>query len=161
DAAVVFPSTDYVFDGRKGEPYNERDATAPLGAYGRSKLAGEKATEEANRRNYVVRTSWLFGPHGKNFVETMLELASERPSVMVAPVRVGRPTSPGPLPAGIRPLTEATSYGLPHMSGGGQASWYAFAEEISRQAKVDWEVFGAPPEEMKRPAPRPADAVLV
>lgn len=161
DALVVYPSTDYVFDGVKREPYTERDEPAPLSAYGRSKLGGEKATSAANRRSFIVRTSWLFGPGGRNFVETMLQLASEQGSVLVVHDQVGCPTYTGHLAAGILRLIEGTTYGLHHMAGQGQCSWYEFAEEIFRQAGVECEVLAATTDEVPRPAPRPRRAPLV
>lgn len=159
-AIVVYPSTDYVFDGAKDEPYAERDETNPLSAYGRSKLAGERATTEGNRRNFIVRTSWLFGPGGGNFVETMLQLGSEQGSVLVVHDQVGSPTYTGHLATGIVRMIEGPDYGIHHMAGAGQCSWYEFAEEIFRQAQVDCEVFAATTEEVPRPARRPAHSVL-
>ena len=97
---VIYVSTDYVFDGTKREPYLESDPVNPQTAYGRTKLAGERATAEANPRHHIVRTSWLFGPGGPNFVETMLRLARERDEVRVVDDQVGYPTYTGHLAAG-------------------------------------------------------------
>ncbi len=160
NSMVVYPSTDYVFDGGKNEPYNERDEPGPLSAYGRSKLAGERATTAANRRSFIVRTSWLFGPEGKNFVETMLQLAADKGQVLVVHDQVGTPTYTGHLAAGLVRLIEGTTYGIHHMSGGGQASWYEFAQEIFRQAGAQCEVLAATSEMVPRPATRPAYGVL-
>ncbi|MFN2611812.1 MAG: dTDP-4-dehydrorhamnose reductase [Solirubrobacterales bacterium] len=161
EAMVVYPSTDYVFNGRSPEPYRETDETDPLSAYGRSKLAGEAATMEANPRHFVVRTSWIFGPHGKNFVETMLGLGRERGQVLVVRDQVGCPTYTGHLAAGLVRLIDATAYGIHHMAGQGACSWYEFAQEIFRQAGIDCEVLSATTEMVPRPAPRPAHAVLL
>jgi dTDP-4-dehydrorhamnose reductase len=160
EASVVYPSTDYVFNGRSSVPYTERDEADPLSAYGRSKLAGELATIEANPRHFVVRTSWAFGPHGKNFVETMLGLGRERGQVLVVHDQVGCPTYTSHLAAGLLRLIEANVYGIHHMTGEGACSWYEFAQEIFRQAGVDCEVLSATTDMVPRPATRPAYGVL-
>jgi dTDP-4-dehydrorhamnose reductase len=159
-AVVVYPSTDYVFDGRRGEPYAEGDKTRPLSAYGRSKLAGEQATAEANPRNFVVRTSWVFGPHGKNFVETMLRLGEERDEVLVVSDQVGCPTYTAHLSEGLLELIEEEEYGIHHLAGAGHCSWSDFAREIFTQAGVDCEVKPATTAQVPRPAPRPSYGVL-
>lgn len=161
EATIVYPSTDYVFNGRSSAPYDERDETDPLSAYGRSKLAGELATIEANPRHFVVRTSWVFGPHGKNFVETMLGLGRERGQVLVVHDQVGCPTYTGHLAAGLLRLIDTPAWGIHHMAGDGACSWYEFAQEIFRQAGVDCEVLSATTDMVPRPAPRPAHGVLV
>ncbi len=94
-ASVVYVSSDYVFDGAKGAPYVESDQPAPLSAYGRTKLAGEEATAAANKRHFIVRSSWLFGIGGSNFVETMLRLAAERGGSRRRATRSARPPTPG------------------------------------------------------------------
>jgi dTDP-4-dehydrorhamnose reductase len=160
-ATVVYPSTDYVFDGRKREPYTEADKTGPLSAYGRSKLAGERATADANPRSFVVRTSWVFGPHGKNFVETMLRLGHERDVVQVVDDQIGCPTYTGHLADGLLQLIAGDAFGIHHIAGSGQCSWYEFAREIFSQAGVDCEVQAATTDMVPRPAPRPAHGVLV
>ncbi len=163
-ARVVYPSTDYVFDGRKGEAYAEGDKTRPLSAYGRSKLAGEQAVAEANPEHYIVRTSWVFGPHGKNFVETMLRLGSEREELLVVSDQIGCPTYTGHLAEGLLELLEfgdEDSCGIHHMSGAGHCSWNDFAREIFKLEGVDCEVKPASTAQVPRPAPRPAYGVLV
>jgi dTDP-4-dehydrorhamnose reductase len=157
---VVYVSSDYVFDGRKGEPYVESDRTHPLSAYGRSKLAGERATAEANPRHFVVRSSWLFGTGGRNFVETMLELAERDKQVVVVRDQVGCPTWTGHLAAGIVRLLDTDGYGLHHMSAQGECSWYDFAMAIFEEAGVDCTVLSTTTAEFDRPAPRPAYSVL-
>jgi len=159
-ARVVYPSTDYVFDGRKGEAYAEGDKTRPLSAYGRSKLAGEQAVAEANPEHYIVRTSWVFGPHGKNFVETMLRLGEERDELLVVSDQVGCPTYTGHLADGLLDLLDEEEYGIHHMSGAGHCSWNDFAREIFSQAGIDCEVKPATTAQVPRPAPRPAYGVL-
>jgi dTDP-4-dehydrorhamnose reductase len=160
EATIVYPSTDYVFNGRRTEPYREADEPDPISAYGRSKLAGERATVAANPRHFIVRTSWLFGPHGRNFVETMLDLGRERGQVLVVHDQIGCPTYTGHLAVGLVRLIDATAYGIHHMAGGGACSWYEFAQEIFRQAGMDCEVLSATTDMVPRPAPRPAHGVL-
>lgn len=160
-AAVVYPSTDYVFDGGKDGPYTESDVTGPLSAYGRSKLAGEAATATGNPRGYIARTAWLFGSGGPNFVETMLRLAEEKGAVSVVTDQIGSPTYTGHLAKGLLELADRGDAGLHHLAGGGQCSWHDFAAEIFRQAGVDVDLSPVTSEAMPRPARRPANSVLV
>ena len=159
-ASVVYVSSDYVFDGAKGAPYVESDQVAPLSAYGRTKLAGEEATAAANKRHFVIRSSWLYGTGGSNFVETMLRLASTQNEVLVVRDQVGSPTYTWHLAYGIVRLIEGVEYGIHHMAAGGSCSWYDFAREIFDQAKVECLVLSATTEMLGRPAPRPAYSVL-
>jgi dTDP-4-dehydrorhamnose reductase len=159
-ASVVYVSSDYVFDGSKGAPYVETDQTAPLSAYGRTKLAGEEATAAANKRHFVVRSSWLFGIGGSNFVETMLRLASTQNEVLVVRDQVGSPTYTWHLAYGIVRLIEGVEFGIHHMAAGGACSWYDFAREIFDQAKVECLVLSATTDMLGRPAPRPAFSAL-
>jgi dTDP-4-dehydrorhamnose reductase len=161
NAKVVHISTDYVFDGTKRGAYVESDETDPINAYGRSKLAGERTTAKANRRSFIVRTAWLFGPGGENFVETMLRLAADSGQVLVVHDQVGCPTYTGHLAAGLIRLIDSSAYGIHHMAGTGSCSWYEFAEEIFRQASVRCRVMGATSEMVARRAKRPANSVLV
>jgi dTDP-4-dehydrorhamnose reductase len=156
-AFVVQPSTDYVFDGEKREPYVETDATGPRSAYGRSKLAGEWTVAEANPRHAIVRTSWLFGVHGKNFADTMLSLDGP---LKVVDDQVGCPTYTGHLADALVDLADGRLTGIVHVAGGGECSWYEFAREIFRQAERAVEVAPCSTEEYPRPAPRPKYSVL-
>ena len=158
--AVVYPSTDYVFDGSKGTPYVESDPTGPRSAYGRSKLAGEHAVARANPRHIIVRTSWLFGPGGRNFVDTMLTAASERDELRVVDDQIGCPTYSGHLAAALVELATSDAYGIHHVAGAGACSWFEFAIEIFRQADVGVRVVPCSTDEFPRPAPRPAYSVL-
>jgi dTDP-4-dehydrorhamnose reductase len=160
DAKVVYISTDYVFDGSSG-PYGESDDPNPINAYGRTKLAGERATALVNGRSFIVRTSWLFGPHRGNFVETMLRLGQGGGPVVVVHDQVGCPTYTGHLAVGLLRLIDSASYGIHHMSGQGSCSWYEFAMEIFRQAEVVTRVMASSSEMMERPAKRPANSVLI
>jgi dTDP-4-dehydrorhamnose reductase len=160
DAKVIYPSTDYVFNGSEG-PYGESDDTDPINAYGATKLAGERATALVNRRSFIVRTSWLFGPRGGNFVETMLRLGQGGGPVVVVHDQVGCPTYTGHLAVGLLRLAESSAYGIHHMAGGGSCSWYEFALEIFRQAEVVTRVMATTTDMMERPAKRPANSVLI
>ena len=159
-AMVVYPSTDYVFDGTKKGAYTESDEPAPLQAYGRSKLAGERATALLNRQSFIVRTSWLFGPRGENFVETMLRLGEGGGPVVVVHDQVGSPTYTAHLAVGLLRLIDGASYGVHHMTNTGSCSWYEFAMEIFRQAEVVTRVMSSTSDMMERPAKRPANSVL-
>jgi len=157
---VIYVSTDYVFDGTKREPYLESDPVNPQTAYGRTKLAGERATAEANPRHHIVRTSWLFGPGGPNFVETILRLARERDSLRVVDDQVGKPTYTGHLAPELLELAASEEYGIHHRAGAGECSWFEFALEIVERAGLDCRVEPCTTAEFPRPAPRPAYSVL-
>jgi dTDP-4-dehydrorhamnose reductase len=159
-ASVVLPSTDYVFDGRGQRPYVESDPTGPLSAYGRTKLAGERAALAANPRCFVVRTAWLFGTGGANFVETMLRLGAERDEVRVVADQIGSPTYTPHLADGLLRLAATDTYGVHHMSAAGHCSWHEFARAIFAGAGVDCEAVPVTTAEFPRPAPRPAWSVL-
>jgi dTDP-4-dehydrorhamnose reductase len=154
---VVYVSSDYVFDGAKRTPYVESDPTNPLSAYGRSKLEGERATAESNPRHFIVRSSWLFGPGGKNFVETMLGMG---PEVKVVDDQRGCPTFTGHLAEALAALAGTDDYGIHHMAAGGSCSWFEFAREIFARAGVDTRVEPCTTEDFPRPAKRPAYSVL-
>jgi dTDP-4-dehydrorhamnose reductase len=160
EATAVYVSTDYVFDGQKEFPYLEVDEPAPLSAYGRTKLAGEEATAAANRRHFIVRSSWLFGIGGGNFVETMLQLAADHGEVLVVRDQVASPTYTWHLASGMVRLIEGSSYGIHHMAAAGACSWYDFAREIFDQARVECKVLSATTDMLARPAPRPAYSAL-
>jgi len=160
-------STDYVFDGtppRDGEgrprPYVESDPTGPRSVYGASKLEGERQVLAASAAHTVVRTSWLYGVDGRNFVDTMLGLAGEREAVQVVDDQVGCPTWSGHLAPALLGLLERQVHGLVHLAGAGEVSWNGFAREIFRQAEVACRVEAATSEQMARPAPRPAWSAL-
>jgi dTDP-4-dehydrorhamnose reductase len=155
--AVLYVSTDYVFDGTKREPYVESDPVNPQSAYGRTKLAGERVTAEANPRHYIVRTSWLFGPGGKNFVETVLGLG---PEVRVVDDQVGSPTFTGHLADALARLARTEDYGVHHLTASGSCSWFEFAREIFARAGSDTRAEPCTTADFPRPAPRPAYSVL-
>jgi dTDP-4-dehydrorhamnose reductase len=159
-ASVVYPSTDYVFDGLKGAPYVESDATRPLSVYGQTKAAGEAETAEANQRYYIVRSSWLFGTAGRNFVETMLALGQDQGDVVVVRDQVGCPTYTAHLADALVRLIDTNAYGIHHIAGGGECSWFEFAEEIFRQSSLEVRMMSMTTAELNRPAPRPPYSVL-
>jgi dTDP-4-dehydrorhamnose reductase len=159
-AAILNPSSDYVFDGARRSPYVESADPNPLSAYGRSKLAGETSVAVANRKHFVVRSSWLFGTGGRNFVETMLQLAARQPEVLVVSDQVGCPTYTVHLAEGIARLIEGQAYGIHHVAASGSCSWYEFAQEVFDQSGVECRVMAATTEMLARDAPRPPYSVL-
>jgi dTDP-4-dehydrorhamnose reductase len=167
-ALLVHYSTDYVFDGSGRRPWREEDATAPLGVYGASKLAGEQAVREGDARHLVFRTAWVYAAHGRNFLLTMLRLARERDELRVVADQVGSPT-----PAAYIADATATILGRPvpasglwHLTAAGQASWHGFAEAIVQGAFERGLLAKRPrvvpiaASEYPTPAARPAYSVL-
>lgn len=136
DAKIIHFSTDYIFPGNRPEGYSEDDETGPEGAYGASKLAGEKFLTASCERYFIFRISWLYGPHGKNFVHTMLNLFSQRDELNVVDDQYGSPTCTGELADFIVKLVQSgsESYGIYHFSGENMTNWYEFATEIYRLA---------------------------
>ena len=161
-AFTVQVSTDYVFDGRATRPYVESSPTAPLGAYGRSKLAGERAVAAAapGDAHAVVRTSWLFGVHGANFVATMLRLAEERDALTVVDDQVGCPTFTGHLATALVALAEARAPGIHHVAGAGSCSWHDLAAAAFAARGATVALARGRTADLGRPAPRPAYSVL-
>jgi dTDP-4-dehydrorhamnose reductase len=162
-AWTIHVSSDYVFDGRKASPYVESDPVGPLSAYGRSKLAGERAVaEEAPDRHTTVRSSWLFGAGGPCFPATILRLARERDELRVVDDQIGCPTFTGHLAEALVKLAggDERPTGVVHVAAGGSCSWFEFAREIVAGAGVTCEVKPCSTEEFPRPATRPANSVL-
>jgi dTDP-4-dehydrorhamnose reductase len=160
-ARVVHVSTDYVFDGTKRTPWVESDPVAPLGAYGRSKLVGEQEVAAADGEHAIVRSAWLFGAGGRNFVDTMLALAHERDEVSVVTDQVGCPTWTGHLAEALVELAERRGdVGVFHAAAAGACSWYELAVEVFARAGVRCRVLPTTAERFARPAPRPAYSVL-
>jgi len=157
-APLVAYSSDYVFDGRKREPYVESDGPNPLSAYGRTKLHAEAA---AGADAWIVRTSWLFGATGHNFVRTMLRLGSERDEVAVVDDQRGCPTFVGHLARATRELVDADlPRGVWHLAADGDCTWAELAEAVFVESALDCRVRRISTDELGRPAPRPAYAVL-
>jgi dTDP-4-dehydrorhamnose reductase len=155
-APLVAFSTDYVFDGEKRTPYVESDAPNPRSAYGRTKLHAEAA---AGEDAWIVRTSWLFGWTGKNFVRTMLALGRERDEVAVVDDQRGCPTYVGHLAEALHELVELPQ-GVWHLAADGECTWAEFAEAIFEEAGLPCRVRRITTAELARPAPRPAYSVL-
>jgi dTDP-4-dehydrorhamnose reductase len=157
-APLVAFSTDYVFDGRKTSPYVESDGPNPASAYGRTKLHGEAA---AGTKAWVVRTSWLFGATGRNFLRTMLRLGEERDEVAVVDDQRGSPTYVGHLALATKELVDGDlPRGLWHLAAAGECTWADFAEAIFEEAHISCRVRRITTAELQRPAPRPAYSVL-
>jgi dTDP-4-dehydrorhamnose reductase len=155
-APLVYYSSDYVFDGRKREPYLESDGPNPQSVYGRTKLHGEAA---AGEQAWIVRSSWLFGPTGNNFVRTMLRLGAELGEVAVVDDQRGSPTYVGHLASATRQVLHLP-YGVYHVAAEGDATWADFAEAIFEEAGLETRVRRISTAELGRPAPRPAYSVL-
>lgn len=155
-------STDYVFDGKKGKPYTPFDNTNPINIYGESKLAGEKYIQWLTNRFYIVRTSWLYGRGGSNFVSTILRIAKEKKVIRVVKDQIGSPTSTVSLSHAIKSLVGSGAYGIHHFTDetNGGISWYDFAKEIIRLSGFKTEVIPVTTDEFPRPAKRPIYAVL-
>jgi dTDP-4-dehydrorhamnose reductase len=173
DAALIHYSTDYVFDGRKEQPYRENDTTTPINAYGRTKLAGEHGVLNFEAPHFVFRTSWVYGPRGNNFLLTMLRLGRERKELKVVNDQFGAPTT-------ARLIAEATagvvaktltggkldmdalqnSGGLYHLTAAGRTTWYGFAQAILSGKPGMANVLPIPTSGYPTPAPRPCNSVL-
>lgn len=160
-AKIVYVSSDYVFSGDKGDDYVETDQTGPISVYGASKLAGEVATATANRRSMIVRSSWLFGISGPNFVNTMIRLGETQGQVLVVHDQVGSPTYTWHLAYGLVRLLDSEEYGVHHMAAAGSCSWYEFAKEIFKLSEMDVVTLSATTEMFGAKAPRPERSVLV
>jgi dTDP-4-dehydrorhamnose reductase len=166
---LIHLSTDYVFDGTKRSPYREDDPVAPLGVYGQSKEAGDRAVREALPEHVILRTAWVYGAHGHNFVKTMLRVAAERPVLRVVADQTGSPTCAADIAAAIAAVVRQLAsgnqgWGTYHFAGGGAVSWHGFAETIFEFA-APWR--GPPPRvepittaDYPTPARRPANSVL-
>jgi dTDP-4-dehydrorhamnose reductase len=160
-AGLVYLSTDYVFDGRKEAPYVEEDTPAPLNAYGRSKLAGENAVREVAPRWAIVRTAWLYGTHGKNFVKTICQKAAGGGPLQVVDDQVGSPTFAADLADAMARLLSGGLTGIYHVTNSGSCSWYEFAREILRLAGfTSVSVRRISSEALDRPARRPGHSTL-
>lgn len=158
-AKMIHVSTDYVFDGTATEPYTEFSAVAPLGAYGKTKLAGEEFVKQFSSRYFIIRTAWLYGD-GKNFVKTMLSLGREKGEVGVVADQVGSPTSAKELAKMIHVLEPTENYGVFHGTCEGYCSWADFAEKIFAYAGMDVKVNRLTTDQYPTPAKRPAYSVL-
>lgn len=166
DCAMIYISTDYVFDGEKFSPYTTSDTPNPINNYGLTKYEGEIAVKNNCKKYYIVRTSWLYGKYGKNFVDTMLTLGEkylngEIPEIKVVDDQIGCPTWTKDLSCGISKIIQnEPSYGIYHICGGGKASWCKFAKEIFKIKGMNVKVIPCTTEEFPRPAKRPHYSVM-
>lgn len=159
-AKLLYVSTDYVFSGQGTSPYAEWDVPAPNTVYGKSKLLGERYVSEQCARSFIVRTAWLYGAAGHNFVRTILRTVEERGTAKVVDDQRGSPTNASDLAHHLLKLALTEQYGVCHCVGRGQCSWYEFACEIVRLAGVAGEITPCSTAEFPRPAPRPAYSVM-
>lgn len=160
DIPLVHFSTDYVFDGTATRPYTEFDATNPQSVYGRTKLAGEQLVRRTAPRHFVVRTSWLHGVGGNNFLSTMLRLGRERGAVRVVVDQRGSPTFTFDLAPAVRRLVDTGRYGTYHLTNTGACSWFELATTAYELAGVDVACEPIDTATFGAPAPRPANSVL-
>jgi dTDP-4-dehydrorhamnose reductase len=159
-AVIVYVSTDYVFDGTKEAPYLEEDPPNPINAYGRSKLAGEEAARASGARCLVVRTSWLFGHGGTNFVDTIATKLGRGEELEVVDDQRGSPTYARDLAHGIELLLRRAATGTVHVTNSGHTTWYGFAVEIARYLGSTVPIRPTTTERFPRPAARPKHSVL-
>lgn len=159
-APIVYISTDYIFDGEKSGGYYEFDKPNPINFYGLTKYLGEVCVRDFTNKFYIVRTSWLFGKHGKNFVKTILELAQENEKIQVVDDQIGSPTYTLDLAEAIGELIEKPAYGIYHITNSGHCSWYEFAKEVFREADININIEPVASSEFKRPAKRPKCSIL-
>lgn len=157
---VVYISTDYVFDGTSETPYLPEDPVSPAGVYARSKSAGETATRKANPLHFIVRTAWLYGPHGNNFPEKILQLAQSNDTLKVVEDEVGSPTHTRDLAEACYYLSRTKHYGTYHCVNSGQCSRFEFAKSILQCAEMNTRVAPCPGADYPGKAPRPAYSVL-
>jgi dTDP-4-dehydrorhamnose reductase len=164
-ALLVHFSTDYVFDGEKSSPYVETDPPHPLNAYGRSKLAGEQAIQDADCRYLILRTSWVYSETGKNFLLTMLRLARDKKELRVVDDQYGAPTSSTMIASATlkvisRAIDKQFLAGIYHMTAGGTTTWYGFAQAIFRERKMHVAVTPISSKDFPSPARRPPNSML-
>lgn len=160
DITLLYISTDYVFSGNGTTPYKPTDKTSALNNYGLTKLEGEQAVQKYCKKFYICRTSWLYGIHGKNFVETMLALAGVKPEIKVVDDQTGCPTWTIDLSNAILKIIKDKPYGIYHTCGSGKTSWYGFAKKIFELAGLNVNLKPCTTEEFPRPAKRPAYSVM-
>lgn len=158
-ATMIYISTDYVFDGQKNTPYTPKDTPNPINNYGLTKLQGEEFVKKFCDKYYIIRTSWLYGHHGNNFVETMLSLGRNKKELKVVNDQIGSPTWTVDLSNEIVKVLDK-DYGIYHISGSGETSWHDFAKEIFTQENLNVNLKPCSSEEFSRPAKRPKYSVL-
>lgn len=170
DIPLIHYSTDYVFDGSKSEPYNEADAPNPLGVYGKSKLAGEQAITAVQGKHLILRTSWVYSSHGRNFLLTMQRLLQEKPELRIVADQIGAPTWAGTIANSTLALIERWqagqigAWGTYHLTAQGETSWFGFAQAIGealrQQGKPCATLVPIPSSDYPTPAARPLNSRL-
>ena len=170
DIPLIHYSTDYVFDGTKAGPYNEDDMPNPLGVYGKSKLAGEQAIRDVQGKHLILRTSWVYSTHGRNFLLTMQRLLQEKPELRVVADQIGAPTWAGTIASSTLALIErwqtnkAANWGTYHLTAQGETSWFGFAQAIGealrQQGKPCANLLPIPTSDYPTPATRPLNSRL-
>lgn len=165
-AKFCYISTDYVFDGLSKDPYHENDNTNPQSIYGKTKRAGENLVQSLSSAYFIVRTSWVYGLQGNNFVKTMLRLGAEKPEIKVVNDQKGSPTYTVDLANFLLELTQTEKYGIYHASNSGTCTWYEFAKAIFKDAEsmtgmsYPAKVHPCKTEEYPLPAPRPQNSMM-
>lgn len=159
NAKMVYISTDYVFDGTSKEPYKPSDKPNPINNYGLTKLHGENAVRKYCPKHFIARTSWLYGIHGKNFVETMISL-KDKPELKVVDDQLGCPTWTVELSNGLVKLLKNDEYGTYHVCGSSHTSWYGFCKEIFNLSDIQANLKPCSTNDFPRPAKRPAYSVM-
>ncbi len=161
-AFLIYISTDYVFNGRKKTGYSENDRTNPINTYGESKLQGEMNLITNSDNHYLIRTSWLFGFNGKNFVETIIRLSKEKDEIFVVNDQIGSPTYTLDLAKKIKELIEKKyESGIYHITNRGTCTWYEFAKEIVRLSKNNCKINSVTTDDFPLPAKRPKCSILI
>jgi len=160
NAKILYISTDYVFDGQGKEPFEVTDKPNPINYYGETKYQGEQEVQNLLDKYFIVRTSWVFGEHGNNFVKTMLKLGKERDELSVVADQYGSPTYTGDLADLIVEMIKTVKYGIYHATNEGFCSWYEFAKEIFKAADMDVKVKPVSSDEFKTRAERPKNSKL-
>lgn len=160
DAYLIYISTDYVFDGTKAEPYVETDKPCPINYYGLTKLYGELYVGDIARHHLIIRTSWLFGPNGKNFIDTILGRASEHKTVQVVDDQKGSPTYTLDLARGIRQAVERGLEGVIHLTNLGETTWFGLARYAASLAGIETDIQPVPSSRYATKAARPSYSVL-
>lgn len=160
DAKILYISTDYVFDGQGEEPFEVTDQPNPINYYGETKYLGEQEVQKLLDKYFIIRTSWVFGKHGENFIKTMLKLGKEKDEISVVSDQYGSPTYTVDLAELIIEMIKTDKYGIYHATNEGFCSWYEFAKEIFKTADINVKVKPVSSDEFKSKAKRPKNSRL-